>query len=842
MGGAFSFAVPWLLAAGLALPFLWLLLRRLPPAVLRVRLPSIVLLGDAEIPPPPAATPPWWLVLLRIGIVALLLVGLAGPVWKPTPATAPPARLAIVIDNGWSAASQWDRLVTAASDRIEALPPTTRFTILPTAFDGPASDTHWVDAPTAKAQLAALSPLPWPADRARRAAALPQDAAFLWVSDGIEDAGAPALRRALAGGESLAVPPAEPAIRVAGRTNDGWSGQVIAPSGLPSAALAFRSRRGQTLSREPLTFESDVATFRVRLDAAERADVSRLTVGTSAQAIYLADGSAARPRVVVIEGPSNAPPLESGGYYVRRALEPHAEVVTGALATAAEDPATLFVLTDVAAESAQAKPLLERVEKGAVAILFAGPRIAENGSALSPVPLRAGARALGGVLSWQQPQAIGGFEAAGPLAGLPVPEDARISRQLLAASDADAMRWAWLADGTPMVSAARRGAGLLILVHTAADPSWSTLPLSGLFETMLRRLLPLGTNPASIDIAGAKPWVLERMLGARGEWQEPARPATIPADRFDAATASAATPPGLYRSGDARRVINLAGALGPRFSFEPLGTEGLRPAAEAAPPVDIGAWLILAAVLLALVDILVALRLRGALAAVAATLLFMLAPKPAEAADLQLAYVRTGSAAADAGIARGLETLGQTLTRRTSVSPGKPAAVDPARDPLGAYPVLYWPAANVRSMSPATALRLRAYIAAGGLVLFDFGRPLGAGSGARELLEPLGLPALSEIGSEHVLSRSFYLLHNHAGGAVWAEAGSEGADGRVSGVVIGGGDWASLWSGDRAVSPQQREQAMRFGINLVMYALTGTYKADQVHTRALLERMGEKPR
>ncbi|MBB4631158.1 DUF4159 domain-containing protein [Sphingosinicella soli] len=838
MGGAFSFALPWLLAAGLALPFLWFLLRRLPPAVRRVRLPSIVLLDNAEIPPPPAATPPWWLVLLRIGIVALLIAGLAGPIWKQTPATAPPARLAIVIDNGWSAASQWDRLVTAASERIETLPDTTRFTVLPTAFDGPVPAAHWVDAPTAKAQLAALSPLPWPAERARRAAALPEDAAFLWVSDGVEDADAPALRRALAGAELLALPPTEPAIRAAGRTNEGWSGQIVAPPGLASASLRFRSRRGETLFSEPLVFDGDVATFRIRLDASERADVSRLTAGSSAQAIWLADGSAARPRVVVVEGPSNAPPLESGGYYVRRALEPHADVRAGTIADAADDPATLFVLTDVAAEPEQAKPLLDRVEKGAVVILFAGPRIAENGSALSPVPLRAGARALGGVLSWQQPQAIGGFEETGPLAGLAIPEEARISRQLLAASDNDAMRWAWLADGTPMVSAARRGAGLLILVHTAADPSWSTLPLSGLFEAMLRRLLPLGANPASIDIAGAKPWVLERMLGARGQWQEPERPVTIPASRIDAATASAATPPGLYRSGDARRIVNLAGALGPRFSFAPLATDGLRPAVEAAPPLDIGAWLIFAAVLLALVDILVALRLRGVLVPFGAALLVMLAPGAAHAADLQLAYVRTGSAATDAGVARGLESLGQTLTRRTSVSPGKPAAVDPARDPLGAYPVLYWPAATVRSMSPAAALRLRAYIAAGGLVLFDFGRPLGAGSGARDLLEPLGLPALSEVGSEHVLSRSFYLLSTHAGGAVWAEAGSEGEDSHVSGVVIGGGDWASLWSGDRVVSQAQREQALRFGVNLVMYALTGTYKADQVHTRALLDRMG----
>ena len=37
----------------------------------------------------------------------------------------------------------------------------------------------------------------------------------------------------------------------------------------------------------------------------------------------------------------------------------------------------------------------------------------------------------------------------------------------------------------------------------------------------------------------------------------------------------------------------------------------------------------------------------------------------------------------------------------------------------------------------------------------------------------------------------------------------------------------------------QREMAFRAGVNLVMYALTGNYKADQVHIPALLERLGQ---
>ena len=38
----------------------------------------------------------------------------------------------------------------------------------------------------------------------------------------------------------------------------------------------------------------------------------------------------------------------------------------------------------------------------------------------------------------------------------------------------------------------------------------------------------------------------------------------------------------------------------------------------------------------------------------------------------------------------------------------------------------------------------------------------------------------------------------------------------------------------------QREMAFRFGINLVMYALTGNYKTDVVHAPALLQRLGTR--
>ena len=67
-------------------------------------------------------------------------------------------------------------------------------------------------------------------------------------------------------------------------------------------------------------------------------------------------------------------------------------------------------------------------------------------------------------------------------------------------------------------------------------------------------------------------------------------------------------------------------------------------------------------------------------------------------------------------------------------------------------------------------------------------------------------------------------------------------------MLIGGNDWAGAWAVDDMGQPlyptvpggeRQREMAYRFGINLVMYALTGNYKSDQVHVPAILERLGQ---
>src|SRR5262249_20699925 len=133
----------------------------------------------------------------------------------------------------------------------------------------------------------------------------------------------------------------------------------------------------------------------------------------------------------------------------------------------------------------------------------------------------------------------------------------------------------------------------------------------------------------------------------------------------------------------------------------------------------------------------------------------------------------------------------------------------------------------------------------------------------RAILSSLDIPELEPVRRDHVLTKTFYLLKDFPGrfssGQLWVEAlpavnddepasrPARAGDG-VSSIIITSNDFAGAWAmradGQAmlplvAAEPRQREFAFRAGVNIVMYTLTGNYKADQVHVPALLERLGQ---
>ncbi|KAA0680556.1 DUF4159 domain-containing protein [Azospirillum brasilense] len=911
--GPIAFAVPWVLAALAVLPVLWWLLRVTPPAPRVVRFPAIRLLRDLTAREETPARTPLWLLILRLIVAALLILALAGPLLNPRAALPGSGPLLLLVDNGWASGRDWTSRRAAMEELVSQAERQNRpVVLLPTARPAGGEAVKAsppLPASEARRLIQALEPHPWPTDRAGaleavRGLAARGSAHTVWMSDGIGDRTARGLAETLQRMGSLEIlddsaekPPH--LLLPPSSEGAGLSARVVrADASRPeSVTVRLSGADGRLLTRQPVAFDAGQLTREVRFEvpAELRNDAASLRVenDTTAGATVLLDERWRRRPVGLASGRANGEnqPLLSDLHYLERALAPYNEVRRGEPDELLKRDLAVLVLSDIGALTGQeAQTIEDWVRKGGVLLRFAGPRLAQNPDRLVPVRLRLGDRALGGALSWSEPAKLQPFDGRSPFVGLHIPDDVAVSRQVLAepALDLADRTWARLQDGTPLVTSEKRGDGYIVLVHTTASPEWSNLPMSGLFVDMLRRLVTLSGGVAG----GAHGGTLEplEVLDGFGRLVPPPAAAFPIAGDAGADVLGPRHPPGFYGTEESRRALNLTATL---TRIEPLGA---MPGGVARGPygtrgeVALKPALLGIALSLAMIDLLIALMLRGLLggwrfggkgggkrrrAGAAAAVLLTLgaalpmaaAPwTPARADDAQstkvtaetyLAYVRTGDGTVDDTSRAGLESLVDVLTRRTAVEAAGAVGVDPESDELAFYPLLYWPVSGgQRALSDHARARLNEYMRSGGTILFDTrdqsAGAVGGNQALQGMVQGLDIPPLALVPPDHVLTKSFYLLNDfpgrYNGGNLWIEAREGRANDGVSPVLIGGNDWAAAWAANRngqplyAVVPggeRQREMAYRFGVNLVMYALTGNYKADQVHVPAILERLGQ---
>ncbi len=922
----FAFANAGMLAALALLPVIWYFLRLMPPKPRLEHFPPTRLLLEIAKKEEQPARSPWWLTALRLVLAAAVILALAGPVFKPTGEVAPgEGPLLVVVDNGWASAPDWRATIDTAH-RVVGMAEETERPVALIATAEPANQSLAPTNPDAiRQRLDALVPRPWAARYAELAPILGEAAATTtfggaaWLSDGLGGDDVSAFAAALAGavdGPIVAYADAGSdlvAMKPPVGSADALSVRIIRRASSEPAAVMVRASdiQGRIVDEVPLTLGADVdsGTAEFTLPIELRNDIVRLEVtgANTAGAVQLLDDRWRRRRIGLLSGASveSAQPLLSPLYYIERAVQPFADVRRPRDANAAiavpdliEAGASVIAMADIGHLTNDVEDEVATwVRDGGILIRFAGPRLAAATDSLIPVGLRHGDRVLGGSLSWQTPQPLASFSPASPFAGLAVPDDVLVKRQVLAQPDGSLAErtWAALADGTPLVTAGRSGKGWLILFHVTADTSWSNLPLSGTFVDMLRRIIAFSTGVAgAAGTEAAQPIAPYRLLDGFGHFTTPSAEAEPIVGDITAVATGPAHPPGLYGSKDGFQALNLLdeNATLPPFETSLVGDATVRPYPTAAP-VAVAPWLIaLAAALLAL-DALAVLWLNGTFrfwrrAPAAGALALALLALPAgradadEAADqfalqavdeTHLAYVVTGDSAVDDATRAGLLGLSLALAERTALEPGDPIGVDPARDELTFFPLIYWPIVPDGEMpSAATMARIDAYMRRGGSVLFDtrdqlhrsttFGPFTGtpAVERLRDMLASLDIPPLEPVPADHVLTKAFYLLNDfpgrYAGGPLWVQATeseqradrpAQAGDG-VSTILITENDFAGAWATEPDGSfifptvpadPLQREMAFRAGINIVMYTLTGNYKADQVHVPALLERLGQ---
>jgi uncharacterized protein DUF4159/aerotolerance regulator-like protein len=925
-----SFAEPMLLFGLLSLPVLWWLLRVMPPRPRRIEFPPTRLLFDIA---PKEETPsrtPWWLTALRLAAAALVILAAAGPIWNPpVGATTSRAPLAILIDDGWSAAATWDARVKAADELISNADNDRRgIALIP--LSEPTRDIAIMPGGTARVALRQLAPKPYAIDRAETLPAIERflkatgECDIAWLSDGVDSGhGAEFLQglNKIVGDRTLTLfeggtPPAL-ALAAAENAAAKMTVKVLRAGGdISSGVVRGLDQKGSPIGEARFGFapgeRETEASFDLPVEL--RNDIARLDVSgeRSAGAVQLLDKRWRRRAVGVVSGSSSdtAQPLLASTFYLTRALAPFADVRQGdhgapqqAISQFLDQKLPMIVLADVGTLSPEIRERINAwIEHGGVLVRFAGPRLAQADDDLVPVKLRRGGRSLGGSLTWEKPQHLAAFAADGPFAGLLVPKDVTVNRQVLAEPDAilPTKSWASLEDGTPLVTGERRGKGLLALFHVSADNRWSDLPLSGSFVEMLRRIVdtsgyasgPAADAASQANVETVAPLRTLDGFGAFGPPPSTAKP--LSANFRDRATLD--HPPGFYGPADGPLAVNTLAATD---RVTPLDTSMLnarRANYTNSEPRDLRGMLLAVSLALFLIDALVVAFLGGGIASLlrrravpAAILLALLLPmglpspgKADSATDdfaikattqTRLAYVLTGNADVDSIVKAGMSGLTLFLAQRTALEAGDPVGIDPTRDELAFFPLIYWPVVPGAPKPPQEAIdKIDAYMKQGGTVLFDtrdaIEAPPGDNGGSqtpgmqtlREILSSLDVPELEPVPREHVLTKTFYLLRDFPGrfenGQTWVETlprdeeedsashPARGGDG-VSPIIITSNDLAGAWAirpdglPMLPVSPRQREFAFRAGVNIVMYTLTGNYKADQVHAPALIERLGQ---
>ena len=957
------FTAPWLLAGLATLPVIWWLLRATPPKPAQEPFPPLAILAKIARHDQEASKSPWWLTALRLLLAALVIFAVAGPVWKPQPVTFTGTQpVVIMIDNGWASAPHWAEFENQAQWLIANAEKNDAPVFLAATAEPQNTASGPFTAAQALERLQALEPRPVPVERLATAERLSTalkntpEARIFYLNDGLENAqdkqAFATLDKVQAVSVQLIMPESQPLYAIQGVSNqqDALTVSLLRPSDDRKAVRARISaydNQGRVLAQTQAEFaeNADKATAQLIIPVELRNDIAMVRADQMrhAAATWLLDDNNRRRRVGLLDAGNadKAHSLLSPLHYISSAMAPFADLISAndrdlaqSVDSLLEKKPSVIILSDIGRlpEGTTTK-LLKWVDEGGTLLRFAGPRLAAAQSGdqnnkrdpLLPVQLRSGQRNLGGTLSWSTPQSIAPAPENSPFRNIQLPDDVTVLRQVLAEPSPDLMQKSWLnlADGTPLITGENRAAGRLVLFHIAPDIGWSSLPLSGSFVDLLRRITETsGAQSATGATDQTITLPAYRLLDADGNLAgQPvaARPLVIEKGKTPAS--SILNLPGLYGTEQAHKALNLMSGdtgLNPLSKPDMTGNVSMVPATKAQTINLQGPLFALAALLLALDGLLMlwiggtfsGRRLRSftsktsgtaksllilfALSAAMAASPFAAQPVQAQEAAVKddskpddqakidvldvthLAYVLTGDKATDDLSRIGLSGLNQFVADKTSLEPGAPIGVDPEKDELAFYPMIYWPVDEKAPFPSEKALqRIDAYMQQGGTVIFDTRDQLSGNTSGlsgsspaterlREMLDAMNIPPLAPVADNHVLSKTFFLMPDfpgrYRGSPLWAEAPVETTDTAeqsadrpvrngdgVSPILITANDLAGAWAMDEnwqplyptvPNDPMQRVYALRGGVNMVMYVLTGNYKADQVHVPALLERLG----
>ncbi len=599
----------------------------------------------------------------------------------------------------------------------------------------------------------------------------------------------------------------------------------------PKAAelkVSLRNLTGQLLSQS--TTNSNKALLNIPQGAQQG-----VYIGIEGQehlgAFYALPFVMSQPHIQIL-GQEDDFPLLDQDYFLKNALQQKSLTLYNKLDRLSQTD--MLILSE---EKADFSKLPQWVKQGGILLTFANPEITNNTyiKNLLPFPLKQQPRLLSGSLSWTG--ALNVTQFTGPLKNIKPYENIKVTQQLLPLNQLTNPKnvWAKLEDGSPFISGHKYGQGYVVHIHVAADARWSSLPLSGALGQIIKQVGQLKQFVSEEQTKNLPPfWLPNSLLKA----QEP-----LPTVSEDA---------GFYGYQQVSAVKNTSEDVKKQQQYNQ-GT----PYLFEQKIKSYTATFAFLALVFALLDrlltsqILHKYSLKKAAFIFAILSSFCLLGTKAEAKSIneaayqpQIAYIPTANSTSDRIIESGLNELAEVLRRRTTLDLLPAHKLQPT-DSFGLYPLIYL---SVHHKDYKEYIEpLRQFIAQGGLLFIDRHSLQGDQSiSAEKLIQQLGIQNLEVVNNKHTLNRSFYLLRGtFVGRANYTEDIWQQKNTDSSPVLIAKHDFTSAWAKNNKGYQKSllhqyqnaREHSLRFGINLIMYALLGSYKTDQLQTEEIFKRM-----
>ena len=924
-----SFYHPLYLISLILLPLIYFLINLTPPQPRQIFFPPINILKKLA---PAEKTPknsPLLLLIVRLLLVGAFIIALAGPYYQTSDEIFINNQpLLILVDDSWSSAQDWDQRKNFTQNLIHEA----ELHGVP-AYIYAASDkniSQFIDYKTAHNKINILKPNPYIPSYSEAINIIKEftkthdNYHIVWLAPALAHSDAVEFITSLEADKKNTIN-----ISIYANHNDikilrnpvnqreAISIDIENYNQSPNSPIEIIASDfdGNMLFQQHFDQEfqqKDKILIKAPLELRNKVSHVRINNQHTAGSVALLDDHSRRPRIGIFAQTkdNSTQPLLSAYYFLSKALNPFADVVipnAGSI-TPIDDllsqNITTLILSDVGLlTESNERAVTKFLTDGGCLIRFSGPNLAAKADNLLPVKLRPTSRSLGGAISWETPKKIAQFDHASPFYEFSIPNDILISRQLLAepTNDLNDKTWVRLEDGTPLVTAERRGKGIIVFFHISADTSWSNLPISGLFIDMLNKISlhsfisdEMNKNDTT-EINNSSQLSLRAVKILDGFGNFPPGPIDRPPSISlrESGFTNSNNLPGFYVEGSITRAIQPISQNEILIKLDDIIKNNVINKLDDISRYDLFSPFLTLSVLFFLFDTLlstpksfISINIFKFMKLILVIIIILLTPNHDAYAissisdqlsskemtsilNSRLAYVLSGDSNQDVSAYDGLKHLTNELRARTSYEPGDPIGLDLNKDELSLYPLIYWPIySSIPQPNEKIIQKLATFMRFGGTVIFDtrnsnaHSNIIGESretSWLRILLQQLDVPVVEQVPRDHVITKTYYLINKIQGSGEPCESWVEKSfidiadeqrnnviqsTDNVSSLIITSCNLASAWS---RFSSENRfssnndthnlELAMRSGINIVMYTLTGNYKSDQVHKRRIIERL-----